>query len=241
MPIVGSSRVDVSRAVESIVRLRRATGHGDEETNRDVEPVLSFLEEMVGSTVKRAEAARLLGISHTALDSWVAKGDIPAVLTPSGRREIPLSQVVDLLEQLGERPNDRPHALAKIIRDRRREAAAIPEGEFLPPRRGRPRTHKVPELHALAYHRLVARRLDGKLVNDARKRLRRWEQTGRIDQRWADTWERILAMPAERIAQAITADSERSRALRQTSPFAGALNEHERQRVVQAVEERVAR
>lgn len=241
MPTLVRSGIDVGRAVESIVRLRRATGQGDEEMNRDVEPVLLFLEEMVGPTVKRAEAARLLGISHTALDSWVAKGDIPVVLTPSGRREVPLSQVVDLLEQLGDRANDGPHALAKIIRDRRRQAAAIPEGDFLPASRRKPRTHKVPELHALAYHRLVARRLDDKLVSDARKRLRRWEETGRIDQRWADAWERILAMPAERIAQVVTADSERGRALRQTSPFAGALSEHERQRVIQAVEERVAR
>jgi excisionase family DNA binding protein len=237
---MSNSGIDTRRAVESILRLRRVTRLGDEETNRDVEPVLSYLEEIVGSTVKRAEAARLLGISHTALDRWVEKGDIPAVLTPSGRREIPLSQVVDLLEQLGEQANDRPLALAKIIRDRRRDAAAIPEDEFLPPRLHAPRTHKVAELHALAYHRLVARRLDRKLVDDARKRLTRWEQTGRIDPRWAEGWERILAMPAARIAQAITADSERGRALRQTSPFAGALNEQERQRVVRAVEERAA-
>lgn len=230
---------DTGRAIENIVRLRRASRHANEETNRDVEPALTYLEEMVGPTVSRAETARLLGISHTALDRWIHKGDIPAVLTPSGRREIPLSQVVDLLERQDEEP-DEPFALAKIIRDRRREAAAIPEDEFLPPRRLRPRTHKVPDLHALAYHRLVARRLDPQLVSDARKRLQRWEQSGRIDPRWADQWERILAMPRARIAKAIAADTERGRALRQSSPFAGALNEHERQRIARAVEERAA-
>jgi hypothetical protein len=232
--------IDTRRAVDSIVRLRRTTRHSDEETRRDVEPVLSYLEEIVGPTLNRAEAARLLGISHTALDRWIEKGDIAAVLTPSGRREVPLSQVVDLLEQLEERRHDGPHALAGIMRARRREAAAIPDEDFLPPRRRRPRTHKTPELHALAYHRLVARRLDDSLVNDARKRLGQWKRSGRIDPGWAEAWERILAMPPARIARTISADSERGRALRQTSPFAGALNEHERRRVVRAVEERAA-
>ena len=235
---MSKSSVDTRRAVESIVRLRRANRRSGEEMHRDVEPALSYLEEIVGPTLSRAETARLLGISHTALDRWVEKGDIPALVTPSGRREIALSQVVDLLERLEERADEGPLALSRIIRDRRRDAAAIPENEFLAPRRQRPRTHRVPELHALAYHRLVARRLDHQLVSDARKRLQRWEQSGRIDPRWADAWKRVLAMPLARVAQAISSDSERGRALRQTSPFAGALNEHERQRVARAVEER---
>ena len=213
------SGVDTQRAIESIVRLRHAARHGDGQTSHEIEPVLSFLEDVAGPTVKRAEAARLLGISHTALDSWIDKGDIPAVLTPSGRREIPLSEVVDLLEELEEGAEGRPLTLAQLIRKRRRRAAAIPEEEFLPPRRRRKRTHDVPDLHALAYHRLVARRLNRQLVEDARKRLRQWNESGRIDARWARAWEEILAMPHGRIARAISADSERGRALRQTSPL----------------------
>lgn len=238
---MSKTAIDTRRTVEAIVRLRRASRQVAEEARDDVDSALSYLEDLVGPTLSRAETARLLGVSHTALDRWVDKGDIPAVVTPSGRREIPLGQVVDLLERLeDEQVGDSKLALATVMRDRRHEAEAIPEELFLPPKRRRPRTHKSPELHALAYHRLVARRLDTELVNDARKRLQRWKQTGRIDPRWADAWERVLAMPPSRIAQAITADSERGRALRQSSPFAGALNEHERRRVARAVEERAA-
>jgi hypothetical protein len=126
------------RAVENIIRLRRAGRQVDAETQRDIEPVLSYLEDLVGPTVSRAETARLLRISHTALDRWIRKGDIAAVMTPSGRQEIPLAQVVDLLEGLEENAGDRQLALATVIRERRREAAAIPEDEFLPPRRRAP-------------------------------------------------------------------------------------------------------
>jgi hypothetical protein len=232
---------EIRGAVESIVRLRRAIRQSEAELVQDLEATLSYLEGIVGPTLSRAETARLLGISQTALDRWVAKGDIPALLTPTGRREVPLAQVVDLLERIEERADEGPHALAHVLRDRRRSAAAIPEDDFLPRRRPRPRTHRVPGLHALAYHRVVANRLDEVLVRDARKRLVRWEKEGRIDPRWARQWEQILGLPLPRIAKAITSDSERGRALRQSSPFAGSLTEHERRRIAQAVEEHAAR
>jgi hypothetical protein len=84
----------------------------------------------------------------------------------------------------------------------------------------------------------VAERLDEHVVEEARRRLRRWRQNGRIDTRWADEWDRILSMPLRGIARAIGADSPRARALRQTSPFAGVLTEQERRRLARAVEER---
>jgi hypothetical protein len=104
----------------------------------------------------------------------------------------------------------------------------------------RPGTHRKAELQGLAYHRLVARRLDEQLVDDASRRLRRWREEGRIHPRWADEWERILALPLPRIARAIGADSERGVELRQSSPFAGALTQQERRRVLRAVEERAS-
>jgi hypothetical protein len=45
-------------------------------------------------------------------------------------------------------------------------------------------------------------------------------------------------MPLPEVAKAISSDTARARELRQTSPFAGALTEQERRRLVQAVEER---
>lgn len=225
------------RAVENIMRLRRLRRDVNAGARNDVDSVLSYLEDMVGPTLSRAETARLLGMSHTALDNWIGKGDIPVVLTPSGRREVPLAEVVELLEALA---GSERRSVADVIRERRRDAEAIPEELFLPPRRRRPRTHRVPELQALAYHRLVAQRLDEHLVSDARRRLERWERSGRIDPRWAAEWHTILEKPTDEVRRVITADSERGRALRQSSPFPGSLNQHERQRVARAVEERVA-
>lgn len=227
---------DIEQVVEHLVRLRRAIRHGDSETRRDLEPVVTYFEGVVGPTLSRANTARLLGVSYPALDRWIAKGDIAALRTPSGKREVPLSQVVDLKEQLqaGE-----DVTLADVIRDRRRKAAAIPEDEFLPRRRRRPRTHRIADLRSLSYHRLVARRLDDELVGEALRRLDLWEQSGRIDPRWASVWRQILDKPIAQIAREITVDTDRGRAFRQSSPFAGALNEHERQRIAHAVEELV--
>ena len=235
---MSQSRLDARRAIESIVRLRRAEATSDEKTRLEIEPVIAYLEELAGLTVSRAEAARLLGISYTALDRWIQKGDVPAVMTPSGRRGVPLPQLVDLLEQLEGRRDEGRLALASVIRERRREAWAIAEEDFLPARRSRPRTHRIPELQALAYHRLVAGRLNQQLVDDAGKRLNRWRQTGRIHPRWAGEWERVLALPLPKIKRLICSDSQRARELRQTSPFAGVLNEQERRRILTAVKER---
>lgn len=226
-------------ALDNILRLRRLRRHVDNESRDDVDSVLSYLEETVGPTLGRAVTARMLGISHTALDRWIAKGDISTVLTPTGRREVPLPEVIDLLESLAE-DEAASGSVADVIRERRLEAEAIPEDTFLTPKRRRPRTHRVADLQALAYHRLVAQKLDEAILADARRRLDRWERDDRIDPRWAERWREILDMSTNQVAKAITVDSENGRALRQSSPFAGSLNHHERQRVARAVEERVA-
>jgi hypothetical protein len=98
----------------------------------------------------------------------------------------------------------------------------------------------VAELHALAYHRLVAERLDDQAVERARRRLDRWKADGRIHPQWATEWERLLAEPLPRIVRAISADTTRARELRQSSPFTGQLNHHERRRLVEAVERRAS-
>ena len=165
----------MQRALDSIVRLRRAERSIDDQAMREIEPVVSYLEDIVGPTVSRAEAARLPGISHTALDRWIDKGDISAVLTPEGRREIPLAHLVDLLDQLEEKRDEGRLALASLIRDRRRRAEAIEEDELLPARRRGPSTHRTPELQALAYHRVVhdecRRSWLGRFLEAVRRRL----------------------------------------------------------------------
>lgn len=200
------------------------------------------LEAMVGPTVRRAAAARLLGVSQTALDRWIAKGDVPVVLNPHGGRQVPLNSLVELAADVEERrAGGDPNPLASVLRRRRSDAEKLDLGTTLPARDGRPRgegPHRGPELRSLAYHRAVAQRLDARVVEDARSRLRRWRSQGRIDGGTADRWDEILSWPAERIATFIGDDSEEARALRQSSPFAGILSEREREHVLAAVAER---
>ena len=161
-------------------------------------------------------------------------------MTPEGRREIPLSEVLALLEQTEELGTvGRRYPLAAVVKARRGAAeGAIDVDRLLRRRKGR--SHRAPELQALAYHRLVAERLDAELAAEARRRLARWRTAGQIHPRWADEWERILALPLPQIAKAISADTQRARELRQTSPFSGALTPQERRVLVKAVEERVS-
>lgn len=230
----------VEAAIAQILRLRSA--------ERDLEPrhrplitgAREFIERTVGATVRPATAARLIGVSQTALKRWLDKGEIASVLTPDGRREVPLRELLDLLEQ-AERLDltDQSRPLATVLRERRHAAdQAVDVDRLLPRRQGR--THRTPELQALAYHRLVAERLDHELADEARRRLARWRTSGRIHPRWAKEWEHTLSLPLPRIARAISEDTPRARELRQTSPFTGALNEHERRRLVAAVERRAS-
>jgi excisionase family DNA binding protein len=230
---------DSREAIENILRLRRAERLADQPLRGEIASAREYLESLVGPTVRPAEAARLLGLSQPALSRWIDKGEISAVITPQGRREIPLSELVTLLEEVEELDDSASRPLAAVIGERRRRSSEAINLDRLLPRR-RPRSHRTPELHALAYHRLVAERLDERLVEEAARRLRRWRKDGRIHPRWADEWERILAMPLPRIAKAISADTRRARELRQTSPFAGALTEQERRRLHRAVEERAS-
>ncbi len=201
-----TQRPETREAFENILRLRRAARIANPQLRAEIAPVLEFLEDIAGQTVRPADAARLLGISQPALKRWLDGGEISAVTTPRGRREIPLSELL----------------VQRLI-----------------PRRSR-RTHRTAELQALAYHRLIAERLDDEIVDEARMRLRRWRRESRIHPRWSNEWERVLALPLPEIKRAISADTKRARELRQTSPFAGMLTEQERQRLVKAVEDRAS-
>jgi excisionase family DNA binding protein len=52
--------------------------------------------------------------------------------------------------------------------------------------------------------------------------------------RWLDEWARLLDGPVEKILTALTATSPKARELRQNSPFAGALTDDERRRILDA-------
>lgn len=210
--------MDREQLVRDLARLRRA--HRRHPHDEDLAAVRLDLEHAAGPTLGRAATARLLGVSQTALDRWIVSGDVPAVLTPVGRREIPVTVVVDMLDALAKRPDDERHPLAAVLcRPGRRDRQSPP----------RPATgHKTAEQRARAYHRAVARKLDDAVVTDALARLRRWRDDGRIHPRYADDWESLLTGPRARLRRTIVADDERAAALRQSSPLAGALSEAER-------------
>lgn len=230
----------VDEALRHVLRLRREEAQAEPETRDSIAGAREFIERTVGPTMRPAAVARLLGVSQTALTRWLDKGDIASVVTPAGRREVPLAEVIDLLEEaerLDLTAAGRP--LAAVLRARRRAAEQAIDIDRLLPRRPR-RTHRAAELHALAYHRLVAERLNEHLVEQARRRLAAWRESGRIHPRWAGEWDRVLALPVPRIVKAISADTPHARELRQTSPFAGVLDEHERRQLADAVERRIA-
>lgn len=234
-------RFPIEQAVNVILGLRRAERDSDSRLRDEIAPAREFLEDQIGRTVRPATAARLLGVSRPAMKKWIDKGEIATVMTPRGIREVPLTELLELLEEIDEHRTDhvgRP--LARVIRDReRRSKETIDIDRLLPRTRGR--GHRTAELQALAYHRAVAERLTEEMLDAARKRLSRWESSGRIDPRWASQWTRVLALPLPKVAKAISSDSPRARELRQTSPFAGALSEQERRRLVQLVEDRASR
>jgi hypothetical protein len=223
--------------VDNVVRLRRVLRDSDDSVREELEPVLERLEERLGPTLNSSQTARLLGVSHTAIARWIKKGDIGTVLTPQGRKQIPVAEVLALLEQVQRAPNDgRRQGVAHVIRQLRSDAARLDLTDLLErlPTAFENR-HERTALQSLMYHRLVARRLDDHVVSEARRRLRRWRRDGHIHPEWADEWEQTLAQPVEEVARRIGVDDEHARALRQSSPFAGALTEHERLKLLEAL------
>src|SRR5260221_11504676 len=91
-----SGVAETIRLVDSIVRLRRAERVSGAAS--DVAPVRRQLEFQLGPTLSRARASRILGATQTALNRWAARGQIPAGVTPRGRRDGPRQVVIDLQE-----------------------------------------------------------------------------------------------------------------------------------------------
>lgn len=230
---------DREHLIDDILRLRHAERLSP--AYDEIAAVRANLERMVGSTVTRAMAARLLSVSQTALDRWAATGDVPVVIARSGHRETPLHALVELIEAVRERrvinPQDR-HPLGSVLRERRSQAALLRTSTLLGTADRSEHGsdgHRPAELRSLAYHRAVAQRLDDAIIQDARRRLARWGTQGRINPRYARQWEKILEGTPTRIARLIGRDTSHMRDLRQSSPFAGTLSEPERQRVLAMV------
>ena len=87
-------------------------------------------------------------------------------------------------------------------------------------------THQLAEKRSLALHREVARRLRDRpeLLDTARERVRDWLENGRVSRDWAEAWNEALDGTLDEVIVRITDRSQHARDLRQTSPFAGALD-----------------
>jgi hypothetical protein len=218
---------------ENIVRLRRA-GRGL-SGDRDISVVRLALERELGETVSRRLAARVLGVSHTALDRWVKGGDLPVVYSSMGRMEVPVPALLDLYETVEAERAVRPcrYVLTGTMA-RQRDAAQHLRVDGQDDH-GERSGHDRALARSLAYHRAVAQRLRKPMVVEARHVLFRWREQGRIDQRYADRWEQLLDRPVPEIRRALVDESQEADDLRQNSPFAGLLSEPERRRILREV------
>ncbi len=215
--------------LQNIARLRRLQGRL--AADDDVSAVRASLERELGETVSLRQAARFLGLSHTALSRWIDSGDLTLVENREGRQQVSVSALLDLAERVEQARGRRSlHVLEPTLeRGRRRaEEMVLPDPESGVDVDPHERAAEI----SLAYHRALASRLRKANVAEARHRINRWAADGRLDPRWAEAWQQILNGKLDEIRLAISADSQEAQDLRQNSPFAGMLSEPERQKIL---------
>ncbi len=90
--------------------------------------------------------------------------------------------------------------------------------------------HRIGEERSLAYHRAVAAKLasDPSTLARARAKVARWLADGSVHPEYANAWRALLDGSLAELVAEMTSTSERARALRQSTPFAGALAPKER-------------
>lgn len=223
------------RILENIARLRRAER---KTPSADISAVREDLELQLGGTVSRSLSASLLGVSHTALNNWIAAGDVPVVFSERGRREVPIPTLLELRDRVAEvreSGSRKLHTLEPIMTEARHRAERMRPRAAVSSSSRRSDPHRLPELRSLAYHRAIAPRLRRPMIDGAQRKLRRWREEGKVDHRHARAWEEVFAMPMSEIRKVIAADDERGRDLRQNSPLAGLLSEPERRKVLEKV------
>jgi hypothetical protein len=226
---------DRKRALENIASLRRAERR---RPDPDVAVVREDLEEELGGTVSRNLAAEVLGVSHTAFNRWVDAGDVPVVITPQGRREVPIPALLSLRERVeAERGSGRrrSHALESVMLEDRLKAERIRPGLIAPEELESADRHRISDLRGLAYHRAIAPRLRRPVIEEAARKVARWQNDGRMDPQHADAWQEVLRRPLKEIRKIIATDDAHGRDLRQNSPLAGLTSEAERRKILATV------
>jgi hypothetical protein len=91
-------------------------------------------------------------------------------------------------------------------------------------------SHERIDLRSIALHAAVAKRLESNPERWAivQENLQRQLAEGGASRPYAVSWKELLELPWERLRELLIEDSERMRALRQASPFAGVLDGQER-------------
>lgn len=198
----------------------------------DLAAVEELLRDELGSGVSQRVAARFLGFTPQALARWVASGDVPLVIAPSGQREVPVNALLRLKEDVdAARAAGSRHALEATVREGRSRAdhITLSSSPVASDRHGRA------QRRALEYHRALARHLGRREILDARATLQRWRRSGRIAPEYADAWQALLDGPRTALRDAMVSEDQWGDDLRQNSPFAGLLSEAERRRVLDLV------
>lgn len=98
-------------------------------------------------------------------------------------------------------------------------------------------SHRLAEARSLAMHAAIARKISREpaLLKIPHRNLDRWQaRWDHAPPRWYYEWRDLLALPWPKIAARITEPSEEGARLRQSTPFAGVLDETERGRIYDA-------
>jgi hypothetical protein len=93
--------------------------------------------------------------------------------------------------------------------------------------------HRLAEERSVAYHRAIAEKLlqQPEIVEKARRRVQEWMASRAEPPFYARKWEEILASDISTIAAFLVERSELADELRQSTPFAGALDPQERWKI----------
>lgn len=95
------------------------------------------------------------------------------------------------------------------------------------------RLHELAEARSLALHQAIAEKLRDEpgLLARARERVASWRRSGAVAPVYAEAWAELLAGDLDSLLAVLADPGERARALRQVTPFAGAIDPRRRWRI----------